>query len=118
MGHRQNRDAPTRPRRIHATDEKWSEIKIRAQDVGLSIAAFVVSRALGSADPATTREEFLKAQALTSANALLVEIADDIASAGNDVNAVAILAQLVNVAKSLDDGALCDGAMPSTEGLP
>lgn len=116
MGHRQNRDTPTRPRRIHATDDEWSEIKLRADDAGLSIAAYVVSQSLRSGGPTRSREDFLRAQVLTSTYALLAEIADMTVRAGNDVDTAVMLRQLDAIARKLVDVDPCGRVSPSSEG--
>ncbi|WP_420811101.1 plasmid mobilization protein [Donghicola mangrovi] len=101
MSHRYHRDAPTKGRRIHATDEEWSRVQSAAARAQLSVSAFVVqstqSRKLLA--PAPQRTEVIRL--LTACHGLLAEIADQ-ARFDRDTDAATIATGMTEVSALLD----------------
>ncbi|WP_299923803.1 hypothetical protein [uncultured Pelagimonas sp.] len=103
MGYRKNRETPTKPRRIHATDLEWSKIKHKAETAELSVSAYMVSRVLAPKGPVDDRSQFRTVQLLTSIHALLVEIADHTACDENDLISARVILRLQTISERLDE---------------
>ncbi|PRY82918.1 plasmid mobilization protein [Donghicola tyrosinivorans] len=101
MSHRYHRNAPTKGRRIHATDEEWSRVQSAAARAQLSVSAFVVqstqSRKLLAPPP--QRTEVIRL--LTACHGLLAEIADQ-ARFDRDTDAATIATGMTEVSALLD----------------
>lgn len=94
MGHRKTRAAPTKPRRIHATDEEWAEVKNRAGTAALSVSAYMVTQALNATDPGFDPVRFRSVQLLTTIHVLLTEIANCAMQDLGDLDTAQVLAAL------------------------
>lgn len=101
MGHRLTRDAPTRARRIHATDDEWDTLRSRADGAGRSMSAYIVQAAL---HPRTTPSHRVLNDAIRSLAAVDTQIsalADAVVHTNSALNALAVLAELERIADSV-----------------
>ncbi|MEY8880332.1 hypothetical protein [Donghicola sp. XS_ASV15] len=101
MSHRRNRDAPTKGRRIHATDEEWSSVQAAAAKAEQSVSAYVVQAALPVKAPAPDERLGGAIRLLTACHALLSEIADRETQV-SDIDAAGVASGLHDVAALLE----------------
>lgn len=102
MGHRLTRDAPTRARRIHATDDEWETLRSRAQSADRSMSAYIVQAAL---HPRTAPQHRVPSDAIRTLAAVDIQIsalADAAEHTTSALDALAILAELERIADRVD----------------
>lgn len=103
MAYRKTRTAPTKPRRIHATEEEWADVKKKAAAAELSVSAYMVSQALNATDPGGDRARFHSVHLLTTIHVSLAEIADHAMRDLGDLEAVQVLLGLQTFSELLGD---------------
>jgi hypothetical protein len=116
MAQRVNRNAKTKPRRIHATDREWTVLKASADVAGLSVSGYIVDlaeRARGVDVSADITGAIFK---LTACHKVLVDFAQFAARDPEAVRALATIKALEEVAEKLDRIATELPRVPGTRG--